>query len=113
MQWSRLQILHFQVAPLFLCLLSRHVRHDVLILLFYHIHIDWFILSAIGPSKIPSMRIPKKVGIGAWGIPSDSAAYHGSSDASLFSCSLPVLPHEKCMTSFFRCFLLAIYCQFV
>lgn len=36
------------------------------------------------------MRIPKKVGNGALGILSKSDVYHGSSDASLFSSSLPV-----------------------
>ncbi|XP_010247555.1 PREDICTED: protein MEI2-like 2 [Nelumbo nucifera] len=51
--------------------------------------------SFSGPSKIPSVNIPQKVRSGAWGIPSGSAAYNASSDASLFSCSLPVLPHEK------------------
>ncbi|XP_010272651.1 PREDICTED: protein MEI2-like 2 [Nelumbo nucifera] len=48
-----------------------------------------------GPSKISSVNIPEKVRNGAWGIPFGSDAYHTSSDASLFSSSLPVLPHEK------------------
>ncbi|OVA07512.1 RNA recognition motif domain [Macleaya cordata] len=48
-----------------------------------------------GPAKIPLVNIPKKLGNGAWRIPSVSDAYHASSDASLFSSSLPVLPHEK------------------
>ncbi|OVA03052.1 RNA recognition motif domain [Macleaya cordata] len=51
--------------------------------------------SFSGPSKITSMNSSRKVGSGAWGIPSGSAAYHASSDASLFSTSLPVLPHGK------------------
>ncbi|KAI3410295.1 uncharacterized protein J3R85_018848 [Psidium guajava] len=45
-----------------------------------------------GPSKVPSANIPRKVGFGAWGMPRDA---HTSNDASLFSSSLPVLPHEK------------------
>ncbi|KAK9132404.1 hypothetical protein Scep_011932 [Stephania cephalantha] len=45
-------------------------------------------------SKIPSMNVPQKVGSGSWAIPSGDI-YHASSDASLFSISLPVLPHEK------------------
>ncbi|ONK66719.1 uncharacterized protein A4U43_C06F11250 [Asparagus officinalis] len=36
-----------------------------------------------------------KIGGNAWEIPSGSNARHGSNDASLFSSSLPVLPHEK------------------
>eukprot|EP00262_Sarcandra_glabra_P006435 TRINITY_DN1874_c0_g1_i1.p1 TRINITY_DN1874_c0_g1~~TRINITY_DN1874_c0_g1_i1.p1 ORF type:complete len:879 (-),score=189.07 TRINITY_DN1874_c0_g1_i1:587-3223(-) len=53
-------------------------------------------LSFPGSSKIPPpVNIPQKVGSCAWGIPSGSDAYHGSSDASLFSSSLPVLRHEK------------------
>ncbi|KAK9150820.1 hypothetical protein Syun_009129 [Stephania yunnanensis] len=47
-----------------------------------------------GSSKIPSMNVPQKVGSGSWAIPSGDI-YHASSDASLFSISLPVLPHEK------------------
>lgn len=40
----------------------------------------------VGQFKIPSVDIPAKVGISAY----------TSSDVSLFSSSLPVLPHEKC-----------------
>lgn len=47
--------------------------------------------GSIGPTKIP---VASKVGNGAWGIiPRD--AFQPSTDASLFSSSLPVLPHEK------------------
>ncbi|KAF8408970.1 hypothetical protein HHK36_005040 [Tetracentron sinense] len=46
-----------------------------------------------GPIDTPSMNIPKK--LGPVGIPFGSDAYHASSDASLFSTSLPVLPHAK------------------
>ncbi|GAV79577.1 RRM_1 domain-containing protein/RRM_2 domain-containing protein [Cephalotus follicularis] len=46
-------------------------------------------------SDIPFMNTPKLARTGAWGISSGSSAYHASSDASLFSSSLPVLPHEK------------------
>ncbi|RDX94288.1 Protein MEI2-like 2, partial [Mucuna pruriens] len=51
--------------------------------------------SSLGPSKIPSIKIPGKSGNGAWEALSGSDSYHASSDASLFSSSLPVLPHEK------------------
>ncbi|XP_022147968.1 protein MEI2-like 5 isoform X2 [Momordica charantia] len=51
--------------------------------------------SLSGPSKNPSVNIPRKVGSGAWGIPRRSDSFHASSDVSLFSSSLPVLPHEK------------------
>jgi hypothetical protein len=50
----------------------------------------------VGQFKIPSVDIPAKVGTSAWGIPRGISAYT-SSDVSLFSSSLPVLPHEKCM----------------
>ncbi|XP_077250961.1 protein MEI2-like 2 [Tasmannia lanceolata] len=50
--------------------------------------------SSPGSSKIPLAKISQRVGSGAWGIPSGSNTY-GSSDASLFSTSLPVLRHEK------------------
>ena len=51
----------------------------------------------LGPSKIPYVSIPKAVGSGAWGMRPGSDGYNTSNDATLFSCSLPVLPHEKCM----------------
>ncbi|XWS30086.1 hypothetical protein CRYUN_Cryun24cG0088300 [Craigia yunnanensis] len=48
-----------------------------------------------GPSNTPSVNISRKWETGAWGIPHGTDAYLSSSDASLFSSSLPVLPHEK------------------
>lgn len=53
-------------------------------------------LFVIGPTKIPPINIPKEAGSGAWGTLAGSDAYYASSDATLFSSSLPVLPHEKC-----------------
>ncbi|XP_028061558.1 protein MEI2-like 5 [Camellia sinensis] len=47
-----------------------------------------------GYLKIPS-NVSKKVGSGAWGVLYGSDVCHASSDATLFSTSLPVLPHEK------------------
>lgn len=41
------------------------------------------------------MNIPKEIQVGRWGIPPKSDAFHASSDATLFSSSLPVLPHAK------------------
>ncbi|XVF14496.1 hypothetical protein REPUB_Repub09cG0065200 [Reevesia pubescens] len=51
--------------------------------------------QAEGPSNSPSVNISRKWETGAWGIPRGTDAYHSSSDASLFSSSLPVLSHEK------------------
>ncbi|XVF16811.1 hypothetical protein REPUB_Repub10bG0064400 [Reevesia pubescens] len=48
-----------------------------------------------GPSNTPSVNISRKWETGAWGIPRGTGAYHSSRDASLFSSSLPFLPHEK------------------
>lgn len=48
----------------------------------------------VGPSKISFANIPGKEK-SAWGIPLGTDAHYTSSDASLFSSSLPVLPHEK------------------
>ncbi|XP_057956625.1 protein MEI2-like 2 isoform X2 [Malania oleifera] len=57
-----------------------------------------------GPSNIPLLKIFGKMGTGSWSIPHGTAAYHTSSDASLFSSSLPVLPHEKLnFTDFEHC----------
>lgn len=50
--------------------------------------------STSGPSRIPSADISRKVG-NAWNIPHINDVYHASTDASLFSSSLPVLPHKK------------------
>lgn len=63
-------------------------------------------LLLIGLTKIPPINVPKEAGNGAWGVISGSDSYHASTDASLFSSSLPVLPHEKC-----RCwrFLIDLY----
>ncbi|KAJ6412413.1 hypothetical protein OIU84_005461 [Salix udensis] len=47
------------------------------------------------PSKIPAGNSSKKMVTGAWGIPLRIDAFQSSSDASLFSSSLPVLSHEK------------------
>jgi len=49
-----------------------------------------------GPLKIPSVSKSREMGTNAWNFQAASA-FHASSDASLFSSSLPVLPHEKCM----------------
>ncbi|XP_008779504.1 protein MEI2-like 2 [Phoenix dactylifera] len=54
-------------------------------------------LKPTGPSNIYPVKNAQKIRSSAWGIPSGSNAYHGSSDASLFSSSLPVLRHEKLM----------------
>lgn len=55
----------------------------------------------LGPLTTPSMNISRKIGSGAWETPHGTDGYHASSDASLFSSSLPVLPHEKCMYQLF------------
>ncbi|CAJ2661877.1 unnamed protein product [Trifolium pratense] len=51
--------------------------------------------SFFGPSKIPPISISGTSGHGALEVLSGSDSFHTSSDASLFSSSLPVLPHEK------------------
>lgn len=56
-------------------------------------------LFVIGTRKIPLLNIPKEVGSGAWGSIAGSDLCIAPNDASLFSSSLPVLPHEKCMLS--------------
>ncbi|XP_057743705.1 protein MEI2-like 2 [Arachis stenosperma] len=48
-----------------------------------------------GSFKTSSLNVPKKVESNAWGIPHKSNVFHASNDVSLFSSSLPVLPHEK------------------
>ncbi|PON32083.1 Splicing factor-like protein [Parasponia andersonii] len=48
-----------------------------------------------GPSEIPPVNFPRKTGSNLWGILRETDAYHSKNDASLFSSSLPVLPHEK------------------
>ncbi|XP_022715660.1 protein MEI2-like 5 isoform X1 [Durio zibethinus] len=50
--------------------------------------------SASDPTKIPMENESKEVQ-SAWGILSGSDICHASSDTTLFSSSLPVLPHEK------------------
>ncbi|PSR98669.1 Protein MEI2-like [Actinidia chinensis var. chinensis] len=50
--------------------------------------------TSSGYSKVQS-NISKEMGSGAWGVMSTSDVYHASNDATLFSTSLPVLPHEK------------------
>lgn len=55
-------------------------------------------LYFLGQFNIPSVNALEKVGTGVWGMALATSAYHSSSDASLFSSSLPVLPHEKCMS---------------
>ncbi|KAL4027539.1 hypothetical protein IC575_010708 [Cucumis melo] len=51
--------------------------------------------SMSGQAKNLLVNIPRKAGSSAWGIPCASDSFHASSDVSLFSSSLPVLPHEK------------------
>ncbi|XP_044496855.1 protein MEI2-like 5 isoform X2 [Mangifera indica] len=51
--------------------------------------------NSSGTTKFPPLSVLKEVGSGVWGTIARSDAYHASSDASLFSSSLPVLPHEK------------------
>ncbi|CAN1847206.1 Protein MEI2-like 5 [Linum perenne] len=48
-----------------------------------------------GPSMIQPVNISKPVRNGGFGVLSGSSTCNTSSDASLFSSSLPVLPHEK------------------
>lgn len=54
--------------------------------------------SILGSWKIPLVGKPKVMGTNPWNI-RQSSVFHTSSDASLFSSSLPVLPHEKLTTN--------------
>ena len=56
------------------------------------------------------MNISPNIGRNAWGVPLGFTVYPGSSDASIFSSSLPVLRHDKCML-WFRYHLLVIDCH--
>nr|GMD33349.1 protein MEI2-like 2 [Ipomoea batatas] len=51
------------------------------------------------PSKNPVLDDSLGKVRNAWSIPLGIAAHHGSTDASLFSSSLPVLPHEKLISN--------------
>ncbi|GER53416.1 RNA-binding protein [Striga asiatica] len=48
-----------------------------------------------GPPKVPLMSSQYKEEKTAWGLPRRMDMYHTPSVASLFSTSLPILPHEK------------------
>lgn len=50
--------------------------------------------TSSGQSKVPP-NIPKELGSGAWEVLSRSDVYHASSDATLFSSSLPAFPRSK------------------
>lgn len=67
------------------------------------------LLCVAGPSNIPLWKRGHKVGTHGWGIPSGTKACQTSNDASLFTSSLPVLPHAKCMYLLFVLMLLAIF----
>lgn len=65
--------------------------------------LKFMVLYLVGPTEIPAANTSKEVGRGAWGVLSGSNAYHASSDVTLFSSSLPVLPHAICTDKIF-CF---------
>lgn len=52
----------------------------------------------VGHSKAPFPGVSEKEK-NAWKLPNNTSAFNTSSDASLFSSSLPVLPHVKCKLS--------------
>lgn len=82
----------------------------------YDIELKIFFVLLVGPTKIPSINIPKEVGGSAWEVIRGSDVYHASSDASLFSSSLPVLPHEKCMCWLFllkKLFVCSVHHKFI
>ncbi|KAK6142296.1 hypothetical protein DH2020_022644 [Rehmannia glutinosa] len=60
----------------------------------YILNLHYFKSVFVDSSKTPFANIPEKEK-SAWRLPSGTGAYHASSDASLFSTSLPVLPHVK------------------
>lgn len=87
-----------------------HLSNKYMVIYIYVMNLLNSYICFVGPFKIPSLNVPKKIGSGAWGIPHGTDAYHTSSDVSLFSSSLPVLPHEKCTHErlHYRSFLLRI-----
>lgn len=60
-----------------------------------------FVIVFVGAFKMPSVNNHRKLESTAWGIIRGTGPYHSSTDTSLFSSSLPVLPHEKCTFEFF------------
>ncbi|KAL0311453.1 UNVERIFIED_CONTAM: protein MEI2-like 2, partial [Sesamum angustifolium] len=76
------------LASLSLVVLGRITR------LIVFVYVSELSTYALTPSKIPFGPIPETEK-SAWRLPSGTDAYHASSDASLFSTSLPVLPHAK------------------
>ncbi|KAE9596341.1 putative RNA recognition motif domain, mei2/Mei2-like RNA recognition [Lupinus albus] len=51
--------------------------------------------GAKGSSEMVSLNVAKKVESSAWEVPRGADAFHATSGVSLFSSSLPVLPHKK------------------
>lgn len=78
----------------------------------YFICPDQFIGLFLGPLKSPLANISGKER-NAWRIPLGTGAYQASSDASLFSSSLPVLPHTKRTLNLFgKCSQFSIWFSF-
>lgn len=65
-------------------------------LYFPHAYIDIELFLSLGSSIIPSVGVSRKAG-NAWNIPHSTDMHYASTDASLFSSSLPILSHKKCM----------------
>lgn len=55
---------------------------------------------SIGLLSVSSNKLVARAGTVLWKGPSSSSAFYGSTDASLFSSSLPVIRHGKCMQHF-------------
>lgn len=63
---------------------------------FPHAYIDIELFLSLGSSILPSVDVSRKAG-NAWNIPHSTDVHYASTDASLFSSSLPILSHKKCM----------------
>ena len=77
------------MCTVFICLFDN--RHELL---------KSYCWLYVGPSEIRPINLPRKPGSNLWGMLHETDTHHTPSDASLFSSSLPVLPHEKCMFLF-------------
>lgn len=63
---------------------------------FHLAYIEVELFLSLGSSMIPTVDVSRKAG-NAWNIPHSTDVHYASTDASLFSSSLPIFSHKKCM----------------
>jgi len=85
-------ILHQLMLPQVLLFVSNTYNSSTVIICLFKL----VCVVSVGSSETSLLNARKKVASSAWGIPRATDVFHDSSDISLFSSSLPVLPHEKC-----------------